>query len=621
LVTDPDATLPVWAVIVNDPYCISGPRLDVNAPISGSPTPAEYEIILKASNGTVEEDVTVSTKLLIGDTLPAFNLVAPAGGYVAEFEELFELPLLVTGSPKPTCSATGLPEGLAVLNTGSDCVIRGVPTLAGKYMNIVLTASNGEGTATMVIGITVEGQAPKFHLYNETAYIVKGDQTHIGLGITGSPCPTVAENGLPAGLKITGTCPTPEELEAGGDLLQHNFAISGIVTAAFGAYPVTLRAANGLNSGHIVFQQLIINVVPSHPTFHSKQMHSVTAGKFTSIDVKLLGNPYPSLAADALPAGLALVRRVPSLGNPLTPVGEARWYIEGTPTAAIGTYTVNLHAENPGDTADHQLTINVAGTDPAFHAVSHIQGYTGEYLHIDLGVTGSPAPVVTLQDGTALPAGVSLVQNESGGWELRGYLEDDEGTFEPQLVASAPTLLGAGTASLSSGASRTDLYANPTAAGARPLAGTPAPQTHNLAIEVIGAAPDFSLQDEYTVNRLNYFETDLDIIGSPRPTATVLSGELPDGIELTQSGALTLAGDILAEPGVYVASILLENSVGSLEKDVKFTVLEAGELPPKPVPSGALTPTGADPRALLIFVILLLTTAATVRRRKRDETP
>lgn len=57
----------------------------------------------------------------------------------------------VTGDPAPTCTATGLPAGLAF---SPSCVLSGTPAAAGTS-NAVFTAANSAGTASAPVTLTV----------------------------------------------------------------------------------------------------------------------------------------------------------------------------------------------------------------------------------------------------------------------------------------------------------------------------------------------------------------------------------------------------------------------------------------------------------------------------------
>lgn len=69
------------------------------------------------------------------------------------------LQVQVAGSPAPTCTASGLPDGLAV---SSSCLVTGTPTTQGAR-NVVLTASNTAGTAqrAFVWTVTPGGGGPR----------------------------------------------------------------------------------------------------------------------------------------------------------------------------------------------------------------------------------------------------------------------------------------------------------------------------------------------------------------------------------------------------------------------------------------------------------------------------
>ncbi|MCF2525618.1 putative Ig domain-containing protein [Yinghuangia soli] len=155
------------------------------------------------------------------------------------------LQLQVTGSPAPTCTATGLPAGLAI---SPSCLVTGTPTTAGTS-NVVVTAANRAGTDARAfvwtIGTTGPGPVAPTVTSPGAQSTQVGTAVNLQVQRTGSPVPTCAASGLPAGLAINSGC-----------------LISGTPTAA-GSSNVTVTATNTAGSASASFAW---TVTPPQPT-------------------------------------------------------------------------------------------------------------------------------------------------------------------------------------------------------------------------------------------------------------------------------------------------------------------------------------------------------------------
>src|SRR5205823_22357 len=108
----------------------------------------------------------------------------------------------ITASNSPNSyNATGLPSGLSV-NTATG-LISGTPTVSGSF-SATLTASNGGGTGTAVLALTVNPPTPPpppSITSSLTTIAAQNSQFRYQITATNSPT-SYGASGLPAGLSI-----------------------------------------------------------------------------------------------------------------------------------------------------------------------------------------------------------------------------------------------------------------------------------------------------------------------------------------------------------------------------------------------------------------------------------
>jgi cyclophilin family peptidyl-prolyl cis-trans isomerase len=230
-----------------------------------------------------------------------------------------------SGFPAPAFSHTGtLPPGLSLSSTG---VLSGTPTQTGEYTGIVVTASNGIGTAaTQNVSITVH-QKPAISSNAAPAGILGIGYSHT-FTATGSPAPTFSTTDpLPTGLTLS---------PAG--------VLSG-TPSAIGTFAGTVTATNVAGTSEQAFN-IVINQQPAFT--NGPPPASGTVGTAYSFSYTASGSPAPTFAltSGALPAGLSL-----------NPSGA----ISGTPTTAGGPFTGTVTASNGiGTAATQDFSITVA---------------------------------------------------------------------------------------------------------------------------------------------------------------------------------------------------------------------------------------------------------------------
>jgi cyclophilin family peptidyl-prolyl cis-trans isomerase len=290
---------------------------------------------LQINGGSIgQSNVTVTATDLDGNTVSQMFTVTVGEAPVitngpppstAVVGTAYNFAYTASGFPAPTFSHTGtLPPGLSLSSTG---VLSGTPTQTGEYTGIVVTASNGIGTAaTQNVSITVH-QKPAISSNAAPAGILGIGYSHT-FTATGSPAPTFSTTDpLPTGLTLS---------PAG--------VLSG-TPSAIGTFAGTVTATNVAGTSEQAFN-IVINQQPAFT--NGPPPASGTVGTAYSFSYTASGSPAPTFAltSGALPAGLSL-----------NPSGA----ISGTPTTAGGPFTGTVTASNGiGTAATQDFSITVA---------------------------------------------------------------------------------------------------------------------------------------------------------------------------------------------------------------------------------------------------------------------
>ncbi|MDI2127245.1 putative Ig domain-containing protein [Yinghuangia seranimata] len=131
--------------------------------------------------------------------------VANPGAQTSPVGQPVSLQLQVTGSPAPTCTASGLPAGLSV---SPGCLVSGTPTTAGTS-TVMVTATNSAGSASSSFTWTIGQGGPGG---GQVSVVNPGNQSSrfnqkVSLKISATPSQsgatlTYAASGLPFGLSL-----------------------------------------------------------------------------------------------------------------------------------------------------------------------------------------------------------------------------------------------------------------------------------------------------------------------------------------------------------------------------------------------------------------------------------
>ncbi|MEZ0446440.1 beta strand repeat-containing protein [Cellulomonas sp. ICMP 17802] len=604
---------PAPAVVVTGlPAGLSATRTATGVQVSGIPSAdgsSSVTVTAASSAGTASDGFAV----LVGE--PAALAALPAA--TLEAGTAARIPLVLTGSPTPTVTATGLPAGLSVVVDGGGTAIAGTPTRAAAGTGTAhLVPTNALGAGTGVdLAWTVEA-APL--LTGPTAV-----DAHVGTPLTqayaasGYPTPTVTLQvlaggtlaALPAGVTVDSSTP--------GTLV-----LTGTPTQA-GTTLVRITAANGVGADVTRDVTLTSLLAPSFTDPTPSLV--VRAGVPASLTLQVAGHPAPTLTVTGLPAWLTFD---PSTGT-----------FSGTPAAsdAGDAGPVTVTATNSSGSAAAVLSVRVTTPpalsvgDPAGHAVAGV-ALPGTFVGT---VSGFPLPTVT---ATGLPAGLSLTVAPDGAVRLTGTPTGPGGPFVAHLTATngvgaadtanvawevwtVPTLSGPSTVTLPVGASATipftltgypaptmvatpalpaglsivggSVVGTPTAPGttALQLTATSWASSAPLAVTVVVTSePAFAPAPTTTHVRLGS-AVDLPAFGTvgyPAPTVTI--GSLPAGLAAVADGTgFRLVGTPTAT-GTTTVPVSLASSAGTASVGWQILVEEPASVS---APASVGTPVGA----------------------------
>jgi large repetitive protein len=368
---------------------------------------------------------------------------------------------------------------------------------------------------------TLDLHIPPTFTSSASATSIVGAPFSFTVSTTGEPVPAITESGaLPAGLTFT-------------DNANGTATIAGTAaTGSGGSYPLTLTAANPSGSVTQAFT-LTNNEAPAITSAPTASFAIGVAGTYT---VTTHGFPAATITeSGALPGGLSFTAGTGATAGTAT--------IAGTPASGTaGTYPVTLSATNAsGSTATLALTITVSTAAPpsitTAASVFFTMGQAGSFA-----VTASGAPVPTVAETGALPAGLTWVDQGNG----------------TALLSGTPATTGTTTVSVTA------------ANGQSPSA------TQTLTITVGQAAAITSAATTtFTVGAAGTFKVSTS--GYPSPSLAE-SGALPSGVTFTDNhdGSATLAGTPAAgTAGAYPLTLTATNANGSMTQSFALDVDQA----------------------------------------------
>lgn len=401
--------------------------------ISGTPTVAGTfgPITVQASNGagsvnTSAFSITISAS---GSAPTMFTAQSPPNGLVSNS---YAYTFAANGSPAPSFSLVSgaFPTGLTL--NGSNGLLSGVPSVAGVFGPITLSAMNGSGSVNSApFNITVNAAPSGF-----TAQTPPSGAVSVAYSYTfvadGYPAPTysLVSGSLPAGL-----------------VLSASGVLSGTPTVAGISSSIVIKAQNAFGNVNTVSLSISIAATPTAPTtFTAQTPPSGNVGTVYSYFVSANGSPTPtySVIAGMLPSGLTLnaatgeIAGTPSVGGTFGPITIQASNGAGTFNAAPLSITIN---QAPPTITNFTPTGSLAGATITING-TNFTGVTGVSFG---GVPAASFAFVSPTQVTAVVAAGGATGNVNlttpGGTAVLGVYS----FFAPPTVtAIAPMIAAAG---------------------------------------------------------------------------------------------------------------------------------------------------------------------------------
>ncbi|WP_344805524.1 hypothetical protein [Microlunatus ginsengisoli] len=255
-------------------------------------------------------------------------------------------------------------------------------------------AGSGASQAPTPPVAAVPDQPPVFTSARR-AVLAEGQPGSFTVRTTGSPVPAIQATDVPLGLS----------------LVDHGDGTATLAgTPAFDGHGVISLTAT--SAAGTATQRLAIEA-RSIPTFTSGDTALFEQGAPGSFDITTTGVPAPRITADEgdLPAGLRLVDN-----------GDGTATILGTPTAAAGTFSVDVTATSAAGTTDLMLSV-VVQNPPGFTSTSNVRFAAGAGGTFTVTTSGVPKPTI-------------VVDGELPGWLAFDDFGDGTGTL--RTVGPAP---------------------------------------------------------------------------------------------------------------------------------------------------------------------------------------
>jgi PKD repeat protein len=345
------------------------------ATLSGTPTAAArgpYPITFTARNST---GTASQAFVLTVNNAPAFSSAATA---TETSGTAFTFTVNTTGYPTAALSATGLPTGVSLSDSGNGTgSLSGTTAVAAGTYPITLTAKNAGGTTTQAFTLTVRAPGtvavPTF-TSPAAAAAVAGTAFSFTVTTVGSPTTyttNVTRSGtLPAGISFTNNG-------------NGTATLTGTPTATSGGtYPLTFTARN---TGGTTTQSFVLTV-SAKPTISTAATAIATDGSTFSFTVKATGAPTPTLAeSGGLPQGLTW-----------TDNGNGTATLAGTPGVNQGgVYPLTFTAANAAGTTTQTFTLTVRQAPAITSASSATATHGVAGFSFTFTATGYPVPNVT----------------------------------------------------------------------------------------------------------------------------------------------------------------------------------------------------------------------------------
>ncbi len=318
-------------------------------------------------------------------------------------------------------------------------------------------------------------------------------------------------------------------MNAAGDI-----ALTAPTTAGTYTFQYRLSNSQGTSDGTVTIQ------VTQAPAITSGANATFTVGAAGTFPVTTVGTPVAAIVR----GGVALPSGVTFIDN-----GNGTGTLAGTPaTGTGGSYAITFTPSNSVGTGTAQnftLTVNEAPKITSANNAAFTVGAAGTFT---VTTSGTPAPSIAL-GGTALPSGVTFVDNGNGTGTL------------------------AGTPAVATGGAYTITFTPNNIAGTGPV------QSFTLTVNQ-GPAITSAANATFTVGTAGTFTVTTS--GNPAPSIARGGAGLPGGVTFVDNGngTGTLAGTPAAGAGgTYAITFTPSNTAGTgTAQNFTFTVNEAPKI-------------------------------------------
>jgi hypothetical protein len=383
------ATGPILIDLLGGTFVNSGTSITGDASFSGR-TAARVIANAAAFYGDVHTPAAIAGAargqflLLTEDSAPAGLSYTSPVTYVTGSAITPNVPSSIGGAVTSYGVSPALPAGLT-LNTTTG-VISGTPTVVTAAATYTVTATNGAGSTTTGVNITVNvGPPTNLQYTTPVTYVV---------GIAATANTPTNQGGAIASYGVSPALP------AGLALNTSTGVISGTPTTAAAAANYTVTGTNTAGS-----TQATVNITvsaslqpPSNLTYTTPVTYTTGTAITNNTPSYSGGTPSSWSISAALPSGLSF--------------STSTGVISGTPTAVASQTTYTVTATNAAGSTQGSVQITVALGAPTNLSYSNNPGIgyvsTGQFPTMSPTSSGGAVASYAITAGGALPAGITL---------------------------------------------------------------------------------------------------------------------------------------------------------------------------------------------------------------------
>ncbi len=406
----------------------AGMTLSVDGVLSGNPTElGTFEVAVTVSDATA---AARSTTYLI-DVRPQLVVTSPTSLAAGQrgVAHAGATAAATGGLPPYTWSATGLPDGLVVGETG---VLSGTPTQSGSFSVVLTARDSGGGVASAVLPLTINAalaiSTPSLPAGTTGVAVVATT-----LAATGGTAPySWSATGLPPGLTMSTTGVLSGTPTAGGTYGVTAAVVDAVAARATRSYTVQITAATTAIAPMGAAQGFQVLSEQDAAMSSSGVQGAVAVGGNLSIgSTQTFGSagtstfrPVAAGSYTTLAVGGYVVVDTPGLTSVLT-IASGFLRAGATTNAAVVTGATEAHlvpASNPVATATPRVTVSTGQTNqatfpivasPAFPFSSAFAQFRARSA--ELALLG-PSSCPSIASASLTPAGLTLTSGKVNVW-------------------------------------------------------------------------------------------------------------------------------------------------------------------------------------------------------------